>query len=190
MNLLWLDCETTGFSPQKNGLIQVAGVITVDGEEVDRFDLKARPFQTDNIQQAALNVSGTTMEDLLSYPDPRETLEDFIEILDRWIDPEDPEEFLIPCGFKVGFDVRFMKAFFEKCHSPMFGNYITEEPIFDIHPLAKNYFVGKEEKPENYKLSTLADWFELDFKAHDAFEDITISMDIFQIIANEEADEC
>jgi DNA polymerase III epsilon subunit-like protein len=51
MKYIFLDTETTGTDPVKNGIIQLSGIIVVpdvlaDGAE-EKFDLKMQPFPAD-----------------------------------------------------------------------------------------------------------------------------------------------
>ena len=47
--ILWVDTETTGTDPGKNGIIQLAGVLEINGQEISSFDYKIRPFAEDVI---------------------------------------------------------------------------------------------------------------------------------------------
>ena len=61
--------------------------------------------------------------------------------------------------------------------------------IFDSCRLARGHFKKKEKKdkefkaPENYKLSTLAKFFELDFEHHQALDDAYVCLKIFAQVA-------
>ena len=43
MNILWVDVETTGLDRHRHGIIQIAGMVEVDGEVVETFDLRMNP---------------------------------------------------------------------------------------------------------------------------------------------------
>ena len=65
--ILWVDTETTGTDPGKNGIIQLAGVLEINGHEISSFDLKIRPFAEDVIEDTALAVNGFTREELAGF---------------------------------------------------------------------------------------------------------------------------
>ena len=56
--LLHLDVETTGLYAPGAGLVQVAGIVEIDGEEVETFDLRCRPFPGDLLNKDALQIIG------------------------------------------------------------------------------------------------------------------------------------
>ena len=65
--ILWVDTETTGTDPGKNGIIQLAGVLEINGHEISSFDYKIRPFADDVIEDTALAVNGFTREELAGF---------------------------------------------------------------------------------------------------------------------------
>ena len=70
--ILWVDTETTGTDPGKNGIIQLAGVLEINGHETTRFDFKIRPFADDVIEDTALAVNGFTREELAGFMPPHD----------------------------------------------------------------------------------------------------------------------
>ena len=57
MKKLYFDCETTGLDPIKNDIIQIAGVIEIDGHNMVDFNFKSKPFNWDAIETKALEIS-------------------------------------------------------------------------------------------------------------------------------------
>ena len=49
MKILWLDTETTGLNTDKCDLIQLAGIVIIDGEEKERFNFYCQPVNWENI---------------------------------------------------------------------------------------------------------------------------------------------
>lgn len=47
--IIYLDTETTGLDKEKNDVIQVAGIIEIDGKEVERFNIFCQPFSFENV---------------------------------------------------------------------------------------------------------------------------------------------
>ena len=54
----FVDCETSGFCPKKNALLEVCIIKHVDRVEVDRLYLKIHPSNQDVIEPAALKCNG------------------------------------------------------------------------------------------------------------------------------------
>ena len=53
MKFIFIDVETTGIASPQSGLIQLAGVIEIDGEEKQSFNFRIRPFPNDEISEEA-----------------------------------------------------------------------------------------------------------------------------------------
>lgn len=53
MKIMWLDTETTGLNKEKCDIIQLSGIIVIDGEEKERFDFYCQPINFENIEPAS-----------------------------------------------------------------------------------------------------------------------------------------
>lgn len=67
MKLLFFDLETTGVKFWRNGIHQIGGIVDIDGQEVERFDIRLAPNPAATIEQEALDVAGVTLEQVQSY---------------------------------------------------------------------------------------------------------------------------
>ena len=56
MKLLWLDVETTGLNKEKCDIIQIAGIVVIDGEEKERFNFKCQPINWENIEPTSITT--------------------------------------------------------------------------------------------------------------------------------------
>ena len=81
MKLLWLDTETTGLNKEKCDIIQLAGIVIINGEEKERFNFHCQPMNYETIEQEAMDKTGMTIEKLKTFPTPQETYKKFKEIL-------------------------------------------------------------------------------------------------------------
>lgn len=59
MKLLFFDLETTGVKFWRNGIHQIGGIVDIDGQEVERFDIRLAPNPAATIEQEALDVART-----------------------------------------------------------------------------------------------------------------------------------
>ena len=88
MKIIYLDVETGGLNCEINPLLQLSGLIEIDGKVKEKFDMLIKPFKNSKIDQEALIVQNKTME----YIDKFHLLEDteaylkFLKILDKYID--------------------------------------------------------------------------------------------------------
>ena len=70
--VLFLDLETTGLNPKLNGVIQIAGLVEVDGIVVEEFSCNVAPFKNDKIDDKALEVNKLTEQQIKGFPQPGE----------------------------------------------------------------------------------------------------------------------
>lgn len=61
MKLLFFDLETTGVKFWGNGIHQIGGIVDIDGQETERFDIRLAPNPAATIEQEALDVAGVTL---------------------------------------------------------------------------------------------------------------------------------
>ena len=178
MKLLYLDCETTGIDPFKNGLIQVAGLLEIDGEVKEEFNFKCRPFPGKLISEDALKANGVTLEELKVLPDPKEVYQKLLAIFDKYVDRYAKEDKFYQVGQNTKFDYDFLSQWFKDNGNKYFYAYVRYHLIDLIQATALFHVAGKMNLV-NMKLETVAQFFRIDFKAHDALEDIKTARKIF-----------
>ncbi len=171
MKILYIDTETTGLDPKINDIIQLSGMIEINGEVKETFNFDVKPLNIEAISEEALKVTGKTKEEILAYPEAKEIYRKFVAMLDRYVSKYDRTDKMYVAGYNVRFDVEFLKAFFDKAGNPYFGSYInwkTVDPMPIMHFLE---YIGMLSL-ENYKLSTVCEYFKIPLQAHDAMSDI------------------
>ncbi len=186
--ILWLDTETTGTDPARNGMAQIAGIIEIDGKEKDAFNLHVRPFDDDIIDDTALAVNGFTRDELAGFPPPTEVHGTIVEVLSRHVDRYNRKDKLVFAGYNAQFDLNFMHAFFKKCGDSYFGSWVWW-PGLDVSVLAMQRLMPVRHLLPNFKLTTLADYLHITPKgeAHDAMADIRMTRAIYRHLFSEES---
>jgi len=181
MKVFYFDCETSGTNPNRNDILQMAGLIEIDGQVIDSFKLHCQPFDYGTIEQGALDCNGLTIEQIKTFPTPQETYSELLKILGNHVNKYDRTDKFYLAGQKIGFDADFLQAFFEKNNDKYFGSWVNRRYI-DLLALTRilNY-VGVL-KTENDKLGTLAEMFGVSLDAHDALEDIKATREILKIM--------
>lgn len=187
--LIFIDTETTGVDPAVHGIIQVAGICcTYDAiggftgkEEV--FNLRARPFPEDVIDERALEVNGITLQQLNELPTPQEMYYKFVAILDRHIDKYNRRDKAYFVGYNAMFDYNMMRRFFEKSGNTFFGSYFFFPPI-DVMQLASFALMDERPKMANFKLKTVAEALKVPLpeNLHDAMADIEVTRGVFMAL--------
>jgi DNA polymerase-3 subunit epsilon len=169
--ILYFDTETTGLNPQKNAVIQFAGIVEIDGNVQEEIEMKIAPMRDDVIEEKALEVHGMSVEQIKAFPSPKEQYEELKKILIKYVDPYNKNDKFTPAGYNVRFDMEMMHSFWKKNGDPYFGGLVNWKCI-DALPIM--YFLDFTEKVclDDYKLSTVCDHYGISIKAHDALSDI------------------
>ena len=178
MKLLFLDTETTGVDNTKNGIIQIAGIVEIDGavKEGIQHDVPAVSGQA--VSPDALKVTGKTMDEIRAYPEPQAAYRDLVAILDRYIDRYDKTDKFYMVGQNTKFDYDFLTAWFKNNGNPYFYAYVAYH-LIDLIQATALFTVAGHFKLENMKLATVAKHFGIPLKAHDAMNDIRATREIF-----------
>lgn len=185
MKILFLDLETTGLDPKKNGIHQISLTLEVDGQIVKEVNVNVRPFPQDEINADALKVSGLVPEQIVGegYYSPQSVYKSLIALLDAYCNKFDKKDKVFLCGYNSqNFDSPFLRAFFEKNGDKYFGSYFWTVN-FDVMIMAG--FRLAEQRPDmpDFKLATVAKWMGIEVdetKLHDATYDLILTRGIFE----------
>ena len=167
--ILYIDTETGGVDFQKSALIQLSGIVEIDGIEQERFNFYVKPFVNSEITEEALQVQGRTFEEL-------ET--------DKYVDKYDKTDKFLVAGFNVNFDINMIKALFLRNHNSFLYSYI-ESASFVLDPMQIVTFLQEAQvlpKLENNKLGTLCEYFNIKFETHDSMEDIIATKALIKVL--------
>jgi len=178
----FVDVETTGLDPEKNGIWQIAGLVEIDGSVIDEVNLLCHPLDFDIIEDKALQRCKVTREEVLALPPPASALQTFKSFLARFVDPFDRTDKLAMIGYNVRFDMDFLRSWFEKQGDRYFGSWFWFPP-HDVMGLAADALEEDRAMLPNFQLATVADWFCLRVdrsKTHDALYDIGLTREIYQ----------
>ena len=178
MKILWLDTETTGLSPWKQDVIQMAGIVEIDGKVMEKFEFKCQPHFWEDIQQQALDVHGYSEEDLAEFPKPAKVWNQFCRVLDTYVDKYDKTDKFIMAGYNVGFDFDFMKSWWSKCEQSYFGSYF-EYKQFDVYPLVFLFDQKYNWQMPKHKLVNICEFLSIEIHAHDALADIEATKKVY-----------
>ena len=183
--LFHIDVETTGTDAKENGLVQLAGIIEIDGDIKEKVDLLTCPFPNDTIEQSALDVIGKTEEEIKSYEDPQPIYRELISMMDHYVDRYNSSDKFHFIGYNSRFDESFIREWFRRLNDPYFGSWFYW-PAIDASNLAAVELSDVRHTMPNFKLMTVAKELGISVdedKAHDAFFDIVITRKIYKNLA-------
>ena len=183
MKMLFIDLETTGTEPGRHGVVQIAGIIEIDGKVVEEFELKSHPFPGQTYDSEALRVIGKTEEEIGSYPEPHLAYKAIVCLFNKYIDRYNKADKLHMVGQNPRFDYDFLTAFFQNNGDKFLYAYIKYHLIDLIAATALFQAAGKIKVP-NMKLETVSSYFGIEYKAHDAKEDVRITRKLYYTYVN------
>lgn len=184
--LFYIDVETTGTDPKRNGLVQIAGIIEIDGEVKQKINLLAAPFEGDVIEAEALQVIGKDEGELRAYDHPEVIYNQLISTMDQYVDRYDRSDKFHFIGYNSRFDDGFIREWFKKLNDNYYGSWF-HWPAIDVSNLAAIHFLGRRGTLPNFKLMGVAEALGIDVdpgQAHDALYDVRITRKIFQLLTN------
>lgn len=181
---IYFDCETTGIDPKKHALIQLAGIIVIDGIEQESFNFLMAPFPHQEVEAEALEVNGVTQEDLLSFPQPKIVFDELIKRMSRYVNRYNTKDKFHFVAYNSPFDSEFVRAFFENCGDKYYGSWFWT-PDHCLMRWAAHRLAPVRHELSNFRLETVARRMGIDAESmdlHDAYTDIRLAMQIEQLL--------
>lgn len=181
--IFWFDTETTGLDPKQNAMIQLAGIVEVNGEVVDEFEILFRPWKNAILDDRALEINGRSVKELMTFPTLDIGVLGLKKKFDRWVSKYDKEDKFICAGYNVAFDKGFLREAFYRCGDLYgIGSYCFNCSL-DIWALVSLAILHDNLRLPNYKLTTLCDYYKIKLKdAHDAIADIAATRELFLLL--------
>jgi DNA polymerase-3 subunit epsilon len=182
--LIYIDTETSGVNCKVNGMLQLAGMIEIEGREVERFDYKTQPFPDDVIEHEALRVNNFTRRQIMEFDKPYDVYLKFIKMLGKYVNKFNKRDKFHFVGYNAGFDDGFLREWFKKNGDTYYGSFFWF-PVIDVMGMAGAKCMRTRGTFPNFKLMTVAKVLGIEVdesKAHDAMYDVEITRDIFKLI--------
>ena len=178
MKLCFIDLETTGTSPEKHGILQIAGQLHI-GIRRECFRLRVRPFHSDIIEAEAMKLHGLNPEEGAG---PKDAHTELIRILSQYVDRYDKRDKFYFLAYNAHFDNTFLRKFFEKCGDKYFGSWFWF-PYIDVMTLALTRLLDRRPGMENFKLASACRALGVEFdmeRAHGAEYDIQKTVELWE----------
>ncbi len=178
MKLFWFDTETSGIDPEKNGIIQLAYLIEIDGVVKTKGILEADPRKAGKVlDEEALKVNGYTPEKLDAFQAPFGLYRKLTAALELWVNKYDRNDKFTMAGFNVEFDVKFLRQLWIESNDQFFGSWFGYGVVDPSQVWRFLQYAGMV--PQNLVKSRLVDLaahFGIDTEdAHDALADILMT---------------
>lgn len=171
--IIYLDTETTGLDKDKNDIIQVAGIIEINGVQKEGFNILCQPFDYTSISPEALKIQNRTVVDLQSYNPPQRGYEEFIKILSKYVDKFDRQDKFYLAGQNIKFDLDFLHSWAKKCGDVYLGSFFWWYTIDLLGIVAALRAWKFFPQTSDLKLATICKALDVQLSdAHDALNDI------------------
>ena len=185
--LFWYDLETTGLRYWKHGIHQIAGLIEIDGEVVEKFNFDIAPHPQHILEPEAFTMKAIKPEEVRNYPALEVVFkEKLMPLLNRYISPYDSKDKFFTAGYNISaFDNPFFRKLFDLSGTQKsFGNYFWNEPV-DVFCLASEKLLHERANMKAFNQAAVAEHLGLPVRKeelHDASYDVELSRQIYQML--------
>ena len=156
------DLEMTGLSAIVDKIIELAAIkVNADGS-IETFHQLINPLI--EIPEYTKPYHGLENEDLRDKPTLKKPLKDFIDFYNN-----------LPL---IAHNAQFDASFIIRGHHEYNYDFSLSD-IYDSCRFIRTIYKKSKEKPENFKLDTLATYYDLNFEHHQALDDALICLHLF-----------
>lgn len=181
--VLYFDTETTGLEAGKHEIVQLAGIVEIDGVIEKKFNIYMRPDNPDNVSPEALGIQEKTLEDVMAYPERKVGFEEFLAILNKYINCYNKLDKFIIAGQNIRFDMGFLAALFKSQGHKYFGSYFGGEELDSRLLYIALMLAGRTDRLTRMRLTNICSALGVELNnAHDALADIQATYDVLQIM--------
>lgn len=209
--VFWFDVETLSFDGDQSDIIQLAGMIEIDGKIVEKFSWWVRPdvYDDDKIIPGIwdfhkTNINRTKEQILTEGISSKELYDNLIEMFSKYVDKYDRNDKFVVGGYNVMFDVNKLNGLFKFHGDNYMFSFLSSQKI---DPMYLVPFVIPDYPHNKMKLVQMWEYLiecgmEVPEKiknanAHEAFTDVVRTYMIYkkfcvpvkEAIANEFTDE-
>ena len=175
MNKIFLDLETTGFSRQWDYIIEIAAILCDDNyNAIDSFHEYIKPNK--RIPDKIVELTGISNEDVCFCRDERTVLMDFNE----WAALSDSGVIVAHNG--KAFDLDFIQK--KNDYYKYSNNWISKNRLDGTLSIARQLAKQGKISVENFQQPTLAKYFNIQYDAHSAIEDVKALIEIYKNFNN------
>ena len=184
---IFIDVETTGLSSWKNSIVELSGIIEIDEERREDFQIFIKPNKEEKLDQKVLSILGQTPTQLVERGmDEKIAFINFKKILEKYVDKYKKEDKFFFYAYNSPFDNEFVRRLFKKQGDNFFGSYFWS-PDICIMRLAHDHLLDRRGSMLNFKQVETAKALGIEVeedRLHEAMYDIELSILIYKAIRN------
>jgi len=166
-------------------MIQFAGIIDIGGKVAAELQFKTRPFNHAKVEKLAMEVNGKSVYDIVRYPAAKIGLNELKKHMGRFVNKFDPMDKFVPAGYRVDFDIEFVRSAFERSGDKYFGSWFFNCSL-DVRSVVSFVILKKNLRLANWKLTTVCEAFGVKLAdAHDALADVRACRELYYRLLGE-----
>lgn len=183
----FIDVETGGFDSKTNGLIQVAGIIEVNGSVKEEFNFQMQPLKGRKYDTQALVKNGYDMAMIKKFNPNAMCFGMFRQMMKKYIDPFDNKDKSFFIAYNSDFDEQFIRQWFKDNKDDYFGS-LFWNPSICVMKKACEFLIEHRDEFTNFRLETVANFFDLkpEGNLHDAMVDIKLTKELYHMLNDPE----
>lgn len=183
--IIFIDTMTTGMNAERCGIYRLGGILTEDGVEKSRFEMRVRPFANARISEQSLWICGESRSSLVSYPEEGEALAFLLGILDGFVNVRNPKDKAFLAGFNSSaMDVPFLREFFRRNGNQRFRDYFYVQTI-DLMTLSTFALLDRRGAMPQFDLDTAARELGIDIMddgKYDCLRNARVCLDMYRVL--------
>lgn len=177
----FIDSETSGTDLMRHGLFMIGGIIRINGQIKEEFNIACDLFKEDEFDEESTKVHGYTAEDLHQFQDPTDAHKELTDLFGKHVDKFDKTDKYHFIGYGAEWDNKFIRRWFEGCGDNFFGSWFWN-PWIDVMSLAAEALKEIRSSMPNFQLATVARRLGIEVDSdqiHDALYDSRIAMAVY-----------
>lgn len=155
------DTETTGLEPCSERIIEIGAIKYKNHIKIDEYNQLIYPEM--RVSNFITNLTGITNRDLIEQPVFKDVYQEFLDFI----------EDLPLVAHNAPFDIKMMAAEFDRINIPLFRNLVINTVSLAKKAIPKGIV-------ENHKLTTLKEYFGLEYNSHRAIDDCEVCATLYQ----------
>lgn len=172
MKVLYFDVETTGLDSRIHDIVQFAYILEVNGKIVESEYFMMKPLFPENADPKALAVNGIEPEEFAEFLPPDVCKREWEARWSKHVDKFNPADKMWPCAFNGTFDIDFLNTFYKRLGDNYLGSWINWKLLDPLPLIRALQFKGRFPELDDLKLATIAEYFDIPLRAHDAASDV------------------
>lgn len=178
---IFIDVETTGLDPAVCGIWEIGLLVEIDGVVQEEFTATMNPGDVE-LHESAIEKSGVSAEYISKQDNHKEVFEEFVELLDDYIDRFDKNDKFLFYAYNSKFDESFIRRWFERNNHKYYGSYFYSNSI-DIMSLVGHVLASLRMKVPKFNLETICSVFNVNLSdSHRAHADIGATYKLVKVL--------